>query len=295
MSNPILDRIKRGTCNKAHRVVLAGPEGIGKTTFASDAGKVLFIAAEDGLTGFDHVDRFIPTNLEELNGFVDGLIADRNGFNVLAVDTADWLERFLAKAVCARDEKANIEDYGYGKGYVVLENELVSLLQKFDKLRDKGMWIIVLSHVQIKTFNDPTGESWDRYEMKGHKRITGILREWPDAVLFAVREVFRKEDKKTRVEKTIDGGRVMHTEWSPAWDAKNRLNLPPELEFTWDAFAKAVEENSNENLSKRIRALYATSKITDDKKLVWEKALKNLETLNAAKLKAAIEKLEKLQ
>ena len=36
------------------------------------------------------------------------------------------------------------------------------------------------------------------------------------------------------------GARVMHTEERPAWKAKNRYGLPPEMDLSWDAFQQSL-------------------------------------------------------
>jgi hypothetical protein len=294
--NEILKRIKRGSGNLPNRILVAGPEGIGKSTLASKAPNPIFICAEEGLTGLDHVQRFPPSSLEELNSFLDALIVDAQGFHTLVIDTTDWLERFLATCVCQRDNVRDIEAYGFGKGYVVLENELVAILHKLDLLREKQkMGVVLLAHVTIRTFNDPRGESWDRYEMKGHKRFTGILREWPDACLFAVFDVFKSKKKGERVEKTIGGERVLHTQWSPAWDAKNRLNLPETLPMEWEDLERAIQENSPGALCASIRSLHKTAVIPEPEKPRWSAILPRLETLTSDKLKAAIERLKSMQ
>lgn len=291
----IMERIKRGNGNTPLRFVIAGPEGVGKSTIASKAPNPLFISAEDGLTGLDHVQRFSPNTLTDLHDLLDGLLTDTAGFKTLVIDTADWLERLIATGICVRDGKSDIEDYGYGKGYVVLEGELVKILKKLDDLRHKGMTIIILSHVQIRNFVDPRGPAYDRYEMKGHKKVTGLLREWPDACLFAVFEVHKAKVKGTQREQAIGGDRILHTEWSPAWDAKNRLNLPPELPMEWDAITAAIEANSSSALCKKVQELYKTAKFKDGEKAKWDAAIKGIESMTADRLKVAIEKLEGMQ
>jgi hypothetical protein len=299
MSNSILKQIKRGNNNLPPRIVVAGPEGIGKSTLASKAPGVLFICPEDGLTGLEHVSRLSPNqfgnSIDGLHQLLDELIASPGEIKHVAIDTSDWLERFIGAAMCKRDGKSSIEDYGYGKGYVLLEEEIVKLLQKLDALRAKNIGIIILSHVNIRTFTDPAGPTYDRYEMKGHKRITGLLREWPDALLFATRQVFTKKEKGTSKETAIGGDRIMHTEWSVAWDAKNRLNLPSELPLEWDALVSAIAENTPANLIKRATALYATATIDPEQKAKWEKAVAALSAQSADRIKAAIAKLESMQ
>lgn len=111
----ILNKIKRGHANLPPRILLAGPEGIGKSTFGSKSPNPLFISAEDGLTGLDHVQRFSPANLAEVHTLVDQ--PEITQFKTLVVDTTDWLERLICSSICARDGKSDIEEYGYGKGY----------------------------------------------------------------------------------------------------------------------------------------------------------------------------------
>jgi hypothetical protein len=292
----ILSKIKRGDAELPPRILIAGPEGIGKSTIASQSPNPLFICSEDGLTGLEHVARLSPAGLDELNQLLDELSRDAAGYKSLVIDTADWLERMIYEGICKRDSKANIEDYGYGKGYTIAEQELVTILSKLDAIRhNQKLWIIVLSHVQIRTFQDPRGDSWDRYEMKGNKKFTGIFREWPDACLFAVFEVFKTKDKGSQKEKAIGGDRVLHTQWSPAWDAKNRLNLPDSIPLNWDDLAGEIASNSPSTMREKVKALYGTAKLDDAGKARWEKFLAGINTLPPDKLKAAIQKLETIQ
>lgn len=290
----ILSKIKRGGESLPPRVSLAGPEGIGKSTFGASAPSPLFISQEDGLTGLDHVERFYPETFADVIGLVDELTANGSSFKTLIIDTVDWLERSIHAFVCKRDDKAGIEEYGYGKGYKVAEQELVLLLSKLDALRQRQkMGIILLSHVHIKAFSSPDGTTWDRYEMKGHKGFTGILREWPDACLFAVYEVFKTKEKGDQREKVIGGDRVLHTQWSPGWDAKNRLGLPETLPLSWDDFAAAVEANRPDKLREKYMALLKTADMPAADREKWEKV--DVSTLAPDRIKSGISKLKSLQ
>jgi len=290
----ILAKIKRGGENLPPRILLSGPEGIGKSTFAAAAPSPLFVSQEQGLTGLDHVARITPETFADVTATVDELTKDSGEFRTLVIDTTDWLERSIHAFCCKRDGQANIEGYGFGKGYKVAELELSTLLAKLDTLRERQkMGVILLSHVQIKTFTQPGGEQWDRYEMKGHKGVTGILREWPDACLFAVYEVFRSKVAGERNVKTVGGGRVIHTTWSPGWDAKNRLSLPETLDLSWEAFSEAVEANRPDKLRERFNALLKTAKLNPEQRKIWEKTPVN--TLPADRIKIGITKLESIQ
>jgi hypothetical protein len=291
----ILAKIKRGGESLPPRVLLSGPEGIGKSTFGASAPSPLFISQEQGLTGLDHVARITPETYDDVLATVAELTASAGEFKTLVIDTTDWLERSIHAFVCKRDGERNIESYGFGKGYKVAEFELSALLNKLDTLRERQkIGIILLSHVQIKPFVQPGGETWDRYEMKGHKGFTGILREWPDACLFAVYEVFKTKTAGSKVEKTIGGGRVIQTTWSPGWDAKNRLSLPETLNLSYDEFAAAVEANSPAKLRAQFTALLeSASKLTPEQKALYTRT--PIETLPADRIKSGILKLQSLQ
>ena len=289
-----MQKIKRGGESLPPRVSLAGPEGIGKSTFGASAPSPLFISQEDGLTGLDHVARVNPESFADVLSLVDELAASGSEYRTLVIDTMDWLERSIHAFVCARDGKAGIEDYGYGKGYKVAEAELVLLLSKLDHLRQKQkMGVVLLSHVQIKPFNSPDGTTWDRYEAKGHKGFSGILREWPDACLFAVYEVFKTKDKGEQRERVIGGDRIIHTQWSPGWDAKNRLGLPETLPLSWDDFSVAVEANRPDKLRDEYTALLKTADMPEADRAKWGKI--EVATLPPDRIKNGIAKLKSLQ
>lgn len=291
--NTILERIRKGTSEIPPRVLIAGVESIGKTTFASHAPAPIFIASEDGLVGFDHIKRFVPASIADIHALLDALLADVNGFKSIIWDTTDALERTIIQSMCERDKKSDITDYGYGKGFDILENEFVKILQKLDAIRHKHkVWVILLSHVEIKTFADPRGQSWDRFQMKGAKKVTGLLREWTDVAIFATYEIHKTKLKGEQRETAIGGERVMHTQWSPAWDAKNRLNLPEVLPLEWEAFEQAIKDNSVSSLAAKVRSLYSAAKVPEAEKPKWEKAMAGLDTMTADRLQSAITKLE---
>lgn len=295
MSHSIFDKIKKGDSNLPPRVLLSGPEGIGKSTWASHAPKPLFISSEDGLTGLNHVDRITPANLTELHALLDAIIKDGCEFKTLVVDTADWLERMIYASICKRDGKSDIEDYGYGKGYVIAENELVGIIAKLDAIRaTRRMGIIILSHVQIKRFAEPGGSEWDRYEMKGNKRMTGILREWPDACLFAVFEVHQTKEKGKSREKTIGGDRVVRTVWSPGWDAKNRYRLPETLPLDYAAFSDAVKAavDSTPALKEQVKAAFEAATLDATSRRAWQNFINTLDSRSVDELTTALERLQ---
>ncbi len=262
-----LGAVTKGRVERPMRVLLYGVEGVGKSTFAANAPSPIFIAAEDGTAQLD-VARFPePKTWVDVLDAIDELITADHQYQTVVVDTLDWLEPLCWAHVVdkARNPKIkSIEDFGFGKGYVAALDEWRSLLARFEQLRVKrGMHVIFLAHSWIKTFKNPEDEDFDRYELKLHAKAGGLLKEWADAVLFARYETFANTDDKTKRTRGVStGNRVVHTQRTAAWDAKNRYDLPPTIPLDFSAFADAVKAQAPldpEKLYERIDALLSSA------------------------------------
>ena len=121
---------------------------------------------------------------------------------------------------------------------------------------------------------------------QGHKTFVGMIKEWADVCLFATRDLFKS--KVNGVDKTLDGGRVVKTNWSPAFDAKNRLMLKELLELSWVAFEADL---ASAKLRRTFASLLAkTTKLSPEERATWEKV--NPLALTDEKLQAGINKLK---
>jgi hypothetical protein len=243
----LLASVKRGPTEEPIRIVLHGQEGVGKTTFAAGCKNVLGITAEDGGGDLDYARVVVPT-WKGLRAAVWELIKDGTGdFDTLFIDTIDTYERLLWAQLCKEARCETIEEIGggYGKGYTRAAEEMGELAKDLDELRSKRrMNVILLAHSHVKTFNDPLGNPFDRYEVRLHKQTSALWLGWADAILFAAFEVTVKTAKRNAAidvkGKAESGRRVLYTTKDPAYDAKNRYKLPEDLPLSWDAFAKAM-------------------------------------------------------
>lgn len=226
------------------RILLLGTEGVGKTSWAAGAPSPIFLCAEDGMPrALSHVPRFpTPATFTEVMDAVRELTNTDHEFKTLVVDTVDWLEPMVWADLCTKNGwKDGIEEPGYGKGYAAATDEFRKFLSALDTLRArKSMEVILLAHAAIRTFQNPTGPDFDRYELKMHKGASALMREWCDVNLFAIHEEFGGEKNGRPTKKGISTGRrVVHTERTAAWHAKNRHGLPPELALDYAEYAKA--------------------------------------------------------
>jgi hypothetical protein len=242
-----LDRVVSGRIAKPMRVLVYGLEGVGKSTFAACAPSPIFIGAEDGTSELDVVRFPQPGTWGDVMEAVTVLTTEPHDYRTLVIDTLDWLEPLCWQQVCVQMAKPgkpplrSIEEPGYAKGYTEAGGLWRQLTAALERLRTtRRMDMVLLAHSWVKTFKNPGGEDFDRYEMKLHKNAAGMWREWCDAVLFAAHDVTTYEDDRKRVKGIGTGARILRTEHNAAYDAKNRYDLPALLPLDWEAFAEAA-------------------------------------------------------
>lgn len=240
-----LSAITPTTGDNPPRIIIYGPGGVGKSTFAANAPDVLFLDIENGLDGIESAKLKI-TDWQSVLDAIGALHEQDHDFKTLAVDSVDWLEGVIHKAVAKSEGKDNIDDIGYGRGYKLAIDYWQQFLQGMTSLRDnKNMTIILIAHDQIKRFDDPTGQGYDRHMLKLHSAAGQLAFEWADAVLFAKQKTIVKQEdvgfKQTK-GKAVSLGRVLYTEDSPAYMAKHRasLSLPPEIPLSWEDFVNNI-------------------------------------------------------
>lgn len=235
-------QITRGKRARAQRVVIYGPEGIGKSSFAAQFPEPLFIDTEGSTDNMD-VARMDdkPTSYTMLKNQIAFVKANPTCCKTLIIDTIDWAESLIVDDVCAQHGKKGIEDFGYGNGYTYVREEMGRFLNLLQDLIEVGINIVLTAHAQMRKFEQPDEMgAYDRYELKLGKKTSSqtapLVKEWADMVLFAnYKTVVMTTD--TNKKKATGGQRVIYTQHHPAWDAKNRHGLPEEIPLDYGAIA----------------------------------------------------------
>lgn len=228
------------TASKPWRTIIYGTHGIGKSTFAAQAESPIFIQTEDGLSGLQ-CDAFpLAKTFEEVMDAIGVLYKEDHKFKTLVVDSIDWLEPLVWSFTAQEHGKSSIEDFGFGKGFVFASDTWRKFIGGLNALRDdKGMEVILLAHTEVKRYDNPETEPYDRHQIKLHKRAAELMQEWADVVGFAnYKTMVTKDDVGMNAKKVRaigSGERVLYTSERPAFYAKNRFNLPHELQFTYKA------------------------------------------------------------
>lgn len=233
--------ITRGKIHTAKKVLIYGPEGIGKSTLASKFPDAVFIDTEGSTKELD-VARFdAPSSWQMLLDEIRYVIQEPSTCKTLVIDTADWAEDLCSKAVCSKYHKDGIEDFGYGKGYTYLEESFGEMLNLLTDVTKRGIHVVVTAHAQMRKFEQPEeAGAYDRWELKLSKKCSPMVKEWADMVLFAnYKTIVVKIDGKNKVQ---GGNRVMYTSHHACWDAKNRFGLPDEIPMDYEAIRLCIEE-----------------------------------------------------
>lgn len=235
---------KTGTA-RPPRIVLYGVHGIGKSTFGAQAPKPVFIQTEEGLDAVSATAFPVCKSFEDILECIGVLANEDHEFETVVIDSADWAEQLIHKRVAEDNNTKTIDAIGYGRGYKAAVDYWRQALDGLDHLRnEKNMQVILLAHSQVKRFDDPLSDPYDRYQLDLHHGSASVIAEWCDILMFAnqqystVKADVGFNQKVTRAVGT--GNRVLYTQERPGWQAKSRWPLPDTLPLDYGKFAEAL-------------------------------------------------------
>ena len=242
-----LASLKSASVLSPPRILVHGVAGVGKTTFATSADKPVVVATEDGL-GKINVPHFpLARSFDEVMEALAALYSEAHDYRTVVIDSVDWLEPLVWQRTCKDNGWRSIEDPGYGKGYIAAIDLWRQYLDGLNALRDdRRMTVIQIAHTDIKRFDSPEHDPYDRYVIKLHSRASALLQEHSDVVSFAnyrISTVKSDVGFNKKVNRALGSGeRVLYTAERPAFLAKNRYGLPDVLPLDWQAFAAAMPQ-----------------------------------------------------
>jgi len=265
----ILAAVNNSTSTEGIRAVISGVEGVGKTTFACGAPRVLLIPLEVGYTGmkvqktpmlthFDHVMQL----LEEIQATVK---AGQFPYKTLVFDSVTALERLIHQKVLETDPsygKGNKKALtmeaalgGYGKAYQFANEQFDNFLKACDNLALYcGINIVLTCHVFAAEIQDPSAGQYSSWDLLLHspknQKTYGkreMLTQWADLIGFIHEPITVIEGDKMNKGVSTNQGRIMAVIRTPGYVAKNRFNIVqnialPQEQNGWNLLAKEIWE-----------------------------------------------------
>jgi hypothetical protein len=237
-------KITKGKQQRAQRVVIYGVESVGKSTFAAQFPKPLFLDVEGGTAHLD-TDRAEISDAAELDAAIRE--CQTASYDTIIIDSIDWTERMLVDQLLAEHKKKSVEDFGYGKGWIMAAEKMARLLGSLESLINAGKNVVLIAHSQVKRVEPPDLlAAYDRYELKMSKQCSPLVKEWADELWFFKFKTKTVESESGRSKGVGGKERIILTTHSAAYDAKTRSGLAEELPMTWDSvahlFAKVTEK-----------------------------------------------------
>jgi len=259
-----LKRITEGKQQREPRVLIYGGDGVGKTRFAAGAPDPFFLDVNKGSLAYD-VKRAIPETWPEVLEWIGAVEKGSIKCKSLVLDSLGDLEH-LGNAEFFPGTTIDKWDGGYGRGETFAITRWRELLGALERVWLSGKAIVFVGHMQVKHFDDPTGPGFDRFGVAMREKIAGLIRGWSDYVFFA-REEVSQQKVGGDVKAVTSGIRWIHTQRSPAFDAKSRGTtlFPERVLLSWDEFAKARAADSERAAALRQEIDAMLSEIGDKK------------------------------
>jgi hypothetical protein len=237
--------ITSGRVARPQKLVIYGVEGIGKTSLAAQTPDPLFIDTEGGTAHLDVRRLQKPQNWRELISLINEVAQTPEVCRTLVIDTADWAEQMAIDHICQKYKQPGLESFGYGKGYTFLAEEFSRMLSACDDVILSGKNVVITAHARQRRVElpDETG-GFDVWGLKLSKQCAPMLKEWPDALLFINYKTYVVATD-TNSHKAQGGKRVIYTSHSPVWDAKNRHDLPEEMDLCYASIAPIFGDSAD--------------------------------------------------
>jgi hypothetical protein len=196
------------------------------------------------------IDVIEIANYEQLLHFTRSLVKAQNIPRNIVFDALGGFQQITWEHTCNREFNGDWGKRGwlnYNQGPVIAQNDWMFWLNELDKVRARGSNIILLGHANIKTFQNPEGADFSRYQCDVHEKTWSPLHRWADAILFGTFLTVSTEKDATKKGKGIGKDkRVVYTKRRDAFDAGNRLNMPERIELpedpkkNWEAITKHI-------------------------------------------------------
>jgi hypothetical protein len=218
--------IIKGVVPEPQKVVIYGPQGIGKSSLAALFPSPLFLDTERGSRRLP-IDRLEISTLAEFTAAVQACAkqGDFRDYQTIVVDTIDWLEAKVKEKIVAQ---YSAKDRAYDREGSYIGDEMMKVLSSLDTLTQAGKHVVLLAHSATVKIDLPDQQaSFDRYELDMNKKhVAPIVKHWADHLLF-LRYKLRVREVDEGKNKGLGGeDRLICLSTCASYDAKVRGKEP---------------------------------------------------------------------
>jgi len=252
------------------RVIIYGPEKIGKTTFGADAEKPIMICTEEGadllsVAKYDFGnERIVAETWEEFLVALTEVESTEHDYETVVIDTWNYACARAAEHVCTKIFNNNwgkFHAYGGNQGFGATVEAVRPALKILDKCRHKGMMVILLVHEGLINIKDPIQGDFNRYSGDIDKRLWALAAQWADIIGHASFE-YTVVDNRDGTGATKKGRalgtntRTVRFSGTAAEAAGCRVGyeLPESLPLSYKDFDAAL--GCNEEMLKKVKELW---------------------------------------
>jgi len=234
------------------KLFMYGSNGTGKSTFAGDMEKPVFIDLERNV---DHlnVPRFQLKTTQEIVEFLIQLRTQHHDWKTLVIDSVDTLEGIAIKRAWSGEVEGLDNPDAYGSGYKWVKEFFENIVKLCEPLfSDKKMNIVFLGHETVSNIKKPGEDPYDSITPRIREKNYAPICNWVNAIFYATTEIYRVEGEKKKfskekTERILAGHtRKLYTTPSPAYLAKNVFKLPYKIDMEYAVFKKEVDKFYNQ-------------------------------------------------
>lgn len=266
---PILDHITSQPTVQGVRMVVAGIEKVGKTTFCASAPSPVLVPLEIGYSGVQVAKTPMLQRYGDTEAFLGEVMQacqqGRFPYRTIIFDSATALERQIHEAVIESDPgfaKGNRKAItmesalgGYGRAYTYANERFDTFLKWCDVLAVQcGINIVFTCHVFAAKIVDPTQGEYDSWDLLLHspknQKTYGkreIITQWADVVGFLYEPMYITKADNVAKGVSANKGRMMGLSRTPSYVAGNRFGVEGEIQIPkqggWNYFAHAVYQS----------------------------------------------------
>ena len=245
-----------GVVKRAQKFIVYGKTAVGKSCFATQFPNPIMIQAEDCGGTIDSPRLPVCHSVKDMFIQLDEVLNGSYGkYDTVIVDSIKVLERLIGDKSCADLGIDTLGDIKFGVAYANAMVWWSRFTDVLDKFIEKDINVVLIGHERVRTVKGTVDDEYetttvDLMAWGTQYTPTEWLYSWSDHILYLAHKIITKTvDSGLGGSRTIPvgtGNRVIYTgSENPAYMAKSRFNMPPELPYKKGEGYKVIEKYLN--------------------------------------------------